>query len=99
MITHLVGWNLVADDEAGKATGASEVKAALEGLVGVVPGLLDLTVSRNGVPIAGNSDLALVAHYDTADDLRAYIVHPAHEEAVVVVKRNTKDRWAIDLEA
>lgn len=99
MITHLVGWNLVAQDGAGKAAGAAEVKAALEALVGVVPGLIDLTVSRNAVPIDGNSDLALTAHYATADDLRAYIVHPAHEAAVVVVKRNTTERWAIDLES
>ena len=98
MITHLVGWNLVADDEAGKASGAAEIKEALESLVGVVPGLLDLAVTRNAVDIAGNSDLALTAHYETSDDLRAYIVHPAHEAAVVIVKRNTKDRWAIDLE-
>ncbi len=98
MITHLVGWNLVADDEEGKAAGAAEVKAALESLVGVVPGLLDLAVSRNAVAVTGNTELALVAHYLTAEDLLVYIDHPAHEEAVQVVKQNTKDRWAIDLE-
>ena len=98
MITHLVGWNLVAEDEEGKAAGAAAVKTALEGLVGVVPGLLDLVVSRNAVTVKGNTELALVAHYPTAEDLYVYIDHPAHEAAVEIVKANTKDRWAIDLE-
>jgi hypothetical protein len=99
MITHIVGWKLIAEDAAARDTDAEAIRDALESLVGVVPGLLDLTVSRNGVDIAGNSDLALVAHYATADDLRSYIVHPAHEAAVVVVKARVKDRWAIDLES
>ena len=98
MITHLVGWNLVATEPADRIEATAAVKGALEGLVGTIPGLLDLVVSSNAVGIAGNSDLALIAHYATEDDLRAYIAHPAHQEAVVIVKANTKDRWAIDIE-
>ena len=98
MIRHLVGWNLQATEEAERAAAVVAIRDALEGLVGVVPGLLDLRVFENGADIARNSDLALIAHYETVDDLKAYIVHPAHEAAVVVVKANTKDRWAIDYE-
>jgi hypothetical protein len=98
MIRHLVGWNLQATEEAERAAAVVAIRDALEGLVGVVPGLLDLRVFENGADIARNSDLALIAHYETVDDLKAYIVHPAHEAAVVVVKAATKDRWAIDYE-
>jgi len=95
MITHLVGWNLTAED---KDAGAVAVKHALESLVGVVPGLLDLTVARNAVAVDRNSELALVSHFETEDDLRVYLTHPAHLAAVEVVRANTTDRWAIDLE-
>ena len=98
MIRHLVGWNLVATGEAERATAVQAVREALEGLVGVVPGLLDLRVVENGAEIAGNSDLALIAHYETVDDLTSYIEHPAHQAAVVVVKAHTTGRWAIDYE-
>ena len=98
MIRHLVGWNLVATGEAERASAVQTVREALEGLVGVVPGLLDLRVVENGAEIAGNSDLALIAHYATVDDLKAYIAHPAHLEAVGVVRANTTERWAIDYE-
>ena len=98
MIRHLVGWNLQATDATQRAAAVEAVRSALEGLVGVVPGLLDLRVFENGADIAGNSDLALIAHYDTVDDLKSYIVHPAHQAAVVIVRANTKDRWAIDYE-
>ena len=98
MIRHLVGWNLQATDPADRAAAVDAVRSSLEGLVGVVPGLLDLRVFENGADIERNSDLALIAHYATVEDLKAYIVHPAHEAAVVVVKAHTKDRWAIDYE-
>jgi hypothetical protein len=98
MIRHLVGWNLVAEDADAKGVAAEEIRVALEGLVGVVPGLIDLRVFTDDAGIAGNSDLALIAHYASVDDLKAYIAHAAHQEAVVVVRARTKDRWAIDYE-
>lgn len=96
MIRHVVGWNLVGDSEAERADGFAAVKQALESLVGVVPGLVDLAVDRNGVDIDGNYDLGLVAHFLTEVDLRGYIVHPAHLAAVDVVKAHTSGRFAID---
>jgi hypothetical protein len=99
MITHLVGWNLVATEPADRIEATAAVRNALESLVGTIPGLLDLVVSSNAVGIAGNSDLALVAHYASDADLRVYIAHPAHQEAAIIVKAHTTDRWAIDLES
>jgi hypothetical protein len=96
MIRHIVGWKLTAEDEAGKAVAAEAIRAALEGLVPLIDGLIDLKVVSNSADIAGNSDLALIAHYANVDDLRAYIAHPAHREAVGVVRANTTERWAID---
>jgi len=97
-ILHVVSWHLLAQDEEGRAAATAEVKSTLEGLVGVIPGLLDLTVSRNAVPdLAGGQDIALVAHYSSAQALRDYVIHPAHQAAVLIVRKHTKDRTCIDL--
>jgi heme-degrading monooxygenase HmoA len=98
MIRHIVGWNLTPTGEQERIVAATAVKDALEALVGVVPGLRDLNVYPNSADIDGNYDLCLIAHYETVDDLKAYIEHPAHREAVLVVKANTNGRFAIDIE-
>jgi hypothetical protein len=98
MIRHIVGWTLVAETTEERAVAAEEIRAALEGLVGVVDELIDLVVVRNGVDIAGNSDLALIAHFATASDLEAYIVNADHQKAAALVGSHTTKRWAIDFE-
>ena len=98
MIRHLVGWKLTGETEEARAEGIAAVTEALESLVGVVPGLLDLTVLPNAADIAGNSDLGLIAHYESVDDLRVYVAHPAHQAALGTVRAHTADRWAIDYE-
>jgi hypothetical protein len=99
MITHIVAWNLKAEDPEGRAAAVAAIAGALEPLVGVIDELLDLTVRANAVAIDGNSDAGLIAHFETEADLRAYLVHPEHVKAVHVVRENTTGRSAIDFEA
>jgi heme-degrading monooxygenase HmoA len=96
VIRHLVGWTLTDETEAEKDSAAEQIRSALESLVGVIDGLLDLRVSRNAVDVAGNSDLALDSHFESEEALRGYLVHPAHLEAVAIVRAHTTGRWAID---
>jgi Stress responsive A/B Barrel Domain len=98
MITHIVAWKLNTEDAAGKAAAVAAIAGALEPLVDVIPELKDLKVYANGADIDGNSDAVLISHFDSIDDLRTYISHPAHVEAVEVVKANTAGRAAIDFE-
>lgn len=98
MIRHIVTWKLAAEDEAGKTAAFELLRDTLEGLNGVVPGLLDLTVSRNIAYPEKNFDLALVAHYANLDDLEAYQVHPAHQAAAAIVVENVSARASIDFE-
>lgn len=98
MITHIVAWTLKAQDAAGKAVAVAAIAGALEPLVEVIPELKDLKVYANAADIEGNSDAALISHFDSVDDLRTYIAHPAHQAAVVIVKANTAGRAAIDFE-
>jgi hypothetical protein len=50
MIKHIVMWNLKGDTPDEKATSVSRLKAAFEGLVGRIPGLLHLEI---GVDTSG----------------------------------------------
>jgi hypothetical protein len=99
VITHIVAWKIAAEDPEGKAAAIAAIAGALEPLVDVIPELKDLTVHANVVDIDGNSDAALISHFDSAADLRTYIEHPAHKAAVVVVRANTVGRAAIDFES
>jgi Stress responsive A/B Barrel Domain len=98
VITHIVAWRVAAEDPQGKAAAVAAIAGALEPLVDVIPELKDLKVYANAVDIDGNSDAALISHFDTEADLRTYIEHPAHQAAVVVVRANTVGRAAIDFE-
>ena len=94
---HIVMWTLAADDAEGRDRSAREIAAALEGLVGVVPSIRSLVVSRNTEDVAGNSDLVLEAVFDDRAGLDAYLVHPAHLDAVAIVRARVTGRAAIDL--
>jgi hypothetical protein len=96
MITHIVAWTLKSEDGPGKTADVAAIAGALEPLVGVVDGLHDLTVRANAVDVGGNMEAGLISHFESAEHLRAYIVHPEHVKAVEVVRAHTTGRTAID---
>ena len=69
MIRHIVSWKLTAEDEPAKAQAAGEIAAALEGLVGTIPEIVTLKVSRNVAYADKNHDVVLVADFETLDGL------------------------------
>ena len=52
--------------------------AALEALVGVVPGLLTATVERDARLREGNADLIFRMQFDEQSSWEGYSAHPAH---------------------
>lgn len=72
MVRHIVLWNLA--DKANAAQNAAIMKEKLEGLVGVVPGLLRAEVSAG---FAG-FDVSLVCEFASREALAVYAGHPAH---------------------
>ncbi|MGX9349429.1 Dabb family protein [Microbacterium sp. KNMS] len=97
-IRHIVLFQLAASDPETRAAHAAEAKERLEALVGVVPGLLELTVSRNAAYDGENHDIVLDALFPDLAALEAYQVHPAHVEAARFVGSVRSGRAAIDLE-
>ncbi len=76
MVKHVILWK-IKEDVADKATVKAGVKAGLEGLKGVVPGLIEITVRTEGLA-SSNADLMLDSTFESAEALAGYAVHPAH---------------------
>ena len=88
MVKHIILWTLKSElSDAEKAEIKAGIKEGLEGLVGVVPGLVDVKVYVDGRLASSNADVMLDCTLESEDALKAYAVHPAH-----VAVANTKVR-------
>ena len=74
MIMHIVFFKL---KDLRNVKKASEV---LMGLKGNIPQLRDLEVGIDILHSDRSYDLALVTKFDSLDDMKAYQIHPVHEE-------------------
>jgi nucleoside 2-deoxyribosyltransferase len=96
-LTHIVGWRLKAEDPAEREKSVGILKGVIEGMAGRIPSLLDIKLQHNAAAdIPTNSELCLVAHYNGVKELKEYIVHEVHQEAVKIIVQHVKDRWSID---
>ncbi len=96
MVKHIILWTLKQEFNNDKIK--SEMKSSLEGLVGVVPGLLKLEIETKPLPTS-NADVMLYSELESAEALKGYAVHPAHVEvADTKVRPFTETRTVIDFE-
>lgn len=97
MVKHVILWKL-KDDIADKESVKMGIKEGLEGLKGVVPGLVDIVVRIKGLD-SSNADVMLDSSFESAAALKGYSVHPAH---VAVANTNvrpfTQTRLCLDYE-
>ncbi|GGH50082.1 Dabb family protein [Microbacterium album] len=98
MIRHIVMFQLASSDPAEKDAQVARAKTELEALVGVVPGLRSMEVTRNGAYEGANMDFMLVADFDDLAALEAYQVHPEHEKVAAYIGTIRSGRAAIDFE-
>lgn len=97
MVKHVILWKL-KDDLADKESVKAGIKAGLEGLKGVVPGLIDIAVITKGLA-SSNADVMLDSTFETEAALKGYAVHPAHVEvANSKVRPFTQTRMCLDFE-
>lgn len=79
MVKHIILWTLNPDLTAEERQRVlTDIKIGLEGLQGVVPGLVDIHVQIDGRIDTSNCDLMLDCTLESEAALRAYAVHPAH---------------------
>lgn len=95
MVKHVILWQL-KDDIADKAAVKAGIKSGLEGLKGVVPGLLEVVVRTEGLA-SSNADVMLDTTLESEEALKGYAVHPAHVQvANEKVRPFTKTRLCLD---
>ena len=100
MVKHIILWPLdPALTSAQKAEVKAGIKAGLEGLMGQVPGLLDVKVHIDGRLASSNCDVMLDSTLESEEALKAYAVHPAHVAvANGKVRPYTVQRTCLDFE-
>ena len=99
MVRHVILWKLKDMPDAEKAAVKAGIKAGLEGLVGKIPGLLEVHVYTDALPSSANADLMLDTTFESAEALKGYSVHPAHVAvADGKVRPYTKARFCLDYE-
>jgi hypothetical protein len=94
MITHIVLFKLL-DCTPEKAVAARQV---LAGMAGRISELRHLEVGVNLVHSDRSYDLALLARFDSLNDLQAYQVHPVHVEVVKYLQGVRQSAIVVDYE-
>lgn len=100
MVKHIILWTLnpeLSDDE--KQTVKAGIKAGLEGLVGKVPGLIEVKVHIDGRLASSNADVMLDSTLESEEALKGYAQHPDHVAvANTKVRPYTVQRACLDFE-
>lgn len=76
MVKHMILWKL-KDSVCDKENVKAEIKAGLEGLKSVVPGIVEIVVQTYGLP-SSNADVLLDSTFVDESALKGYATHPAH---------------------
>ncbi len=99
MVKHIILWNLKEEySKEQKKEILATMKRELEGLLGKIPGLLDIKVQITRLE-SSNCDVMLDTSFESAEALSAYAVHPLHVEAAnKFVRPHTAHRSCIDFE-
>ena len=100
MVKHIILWTLNPElSEEEKAKVKAGIKAGLEGLVGKVPGLLDVKVHIDGRLASSNADVMRGRTRESEAAVKWYAVHP--QQVAVAngkVRPYTVQRSCLDFE-
>ena len=94
MITHIVLFKLL--DRSPESI--EKARAVLASLDGKIPQLRHLEVGADVLRTDRSYDLALVAKFDTLEDLNAYQIHPLHQQVVKYMLSVRQSAVAVDYE-
>ena len=99
MVKHVIVWTLKDEySKEEKDNIKKGIKEGLEGLMGKVPGIIEIKVNINGLE-SSNADLMLDSTFENEDALKGYAVHPEHVKvANEKVRPYTKQRSCLDFE-
>ena len=96
MVKHIILWKL--KDDCNTDEIKLGIKREIEGLLGKVPGLLEISVQTECL-VSSNVDVMLYSVLESPEALKAYAIHPAHVMvADTFVRPYTATRACIDFE-
>jgi heme-degrading monooxygenase HmoA len=99
MVKHIVVWKLKESAHGrSKEENAHAIKAKLEGLVGIVPGLLHAEVGLDFRGSSESADAGLYSEFESREAFEAFLTHPAHKEVHPFVKEARSERLMLDYE-
>ena len=100
MVKHIILWTLnpeLSEEEKNKVMVG--IKQGLEGLVGKVPGVIDVKVQIDGRLASSTADLMLDCTLENEEALKVYATHPEHlAVANTKVRPFTVQRSCLDFE-
>ena len=94
MITHVVLFKLVDRSQEN----IEKARAVLASLAGKIPQLRHLEVGADVLRTDRSFDLALVARFDSLEDLNTYQIHPVHQEVIKYMLSVRESAVAVDYE-
>jgi hypothetical protein len=96
MVKHIIIWKL--KEEYNTFEVKKGIKENLESLMGLIPGLVEISVEINPLD-SSNGDVLLYSVFENEDSLKGYSVHPEHVKvADTYVRPYTQTRSCIDYE-
>lgn len=96
MVKHMIIWNFKQEmSQEEKKESAAKIKAGLEGLKGVVPGLLEIRVQTEFLD-SSNGDIMLDSTLESVEALKAYQVNPDHLKVAQFVRSVVESRKCVD---
>ncbi len=94
MVKHIILWKL--KQEYNNITIKEGIKGGLEGLIGKIPGLLEIRVQIDNLA-SSNADVMLYSVFENEEALKEYSVNPIHVEvANGKVRPFTETRLCMD---
>ncbi len=96
MVKHIILWKL--KPEHNNDTVKAGIKNGLEGLMGKISGLVEISVQTSSLP-SSNADVMLYSVFENENALKGYAVHPEHVYvADTFVRPFTETRMCLDFE-
>ncbi len=94
MVKHIILWKL--KEEYNNAEVKEGIKQGLEGLKGMIPGLVEIKVETECLA-SSNTDVMLNSVFEDETALKGYAIHPAHVDvADTKVRPYTETRACFD---
>lgn len=97
MVKHIILWKLKEEYNNGEVRQG--IKNGLEGLMGRIPGLMEIKVETDKLG-SSNADVMLYSVFESEEALKGYSVNPLHVEvANSRVRPFTETRLCMDFHA